>query len=445
MRTFSVETLFLLLCLWGPPGFSQQSTVVRVGVAILRTSARDVSVTDARDRIIKKLNQPKIYANKKITVRAIALDSSHISDALGEAKQKNCQYVLTSHLTDLLMRDRIMPSGDLQTHEIVTTASVEYEVYGVGSRAQYARGEESGEDSGSHRDAVRHAMDLIATDVVADLARGTAPAVPPESQPVQAELALSPHMIWVGEDPCGWLPGTLPHRDALHGACGFALSLKEKMPNFICDQETSRYLADESRPRDLIRAVLRYQDGDESFSDVKVNGRPVKEKAAHSVGLWSKGQFGGDLRAIFDSENKAAFQYSGEEQAGSHQAWVFHYRIARQNDPLWVLQGPDGMLAPAYSGELWLDQKTGAVVRFRSVAEDIPLSFAMQSADLAIDYESVKFADGSEFVLPAGSTVRTTSRGEEASRNVMKFQNCHKFRAKARMMLEAAGAAKGRQ
>jgi VWFA-related protein len=407
---------------------------------MLRTSATDVSVTEARDRIVKKLNRLKTDGNK-ITIRAIALDAWQIADALGEAKQKNCQYVLTSHLTSLLSQEKLM--SDLQTYETVTTANVEYEVYGVESRAQYAKGEKSAGDTTSHRDVVRQVIDLMARDVATDLMHGPMPSPPPAVQEAQSELQISPHMKWVGEDECGWLPGNLEHRDALHGACEFALSLKQRMPNFMCSQETSRYLADENVPRDLISAVLRYQGGEESFSEVKVNGKAVAEKDAHSVGLWSKGQFGGDLRAIFDSANKPVFEYSGEKEAGSYRAWVFHYRIAKQNDPLWVLQGPDGMLAPAYSGELWLDQKTGSVVRFRSAAENIPLSFAMQSAELAIDYQSVSFADGSEFMLPADSTIRTTYRGEDATRNVMKFENCHKFRAQARMVLQADSGGPG--
>jgi len=428
----------VLLRLWSVPGYSQQSTVVRIGVAILRTSARDVSVAEARNRMVKRLNQLKRGANSKIGIRAIALDSAHISDALGEAKQKDCQYVLTSHVTELLTEQKIMPAVDLQTldrPEIVVRANVEYELYRVGSQAEFAKGRASGEDAASHRGAVLGAMDVVAHDVVADLARGTSPEDAQQATQLPTAPEVSPHITWLGHDECGWLTGNLPHAEALHGACVFALSLKQKMPNFICDQQTSRYVADESVPRDLISASLRYQDGEESFSEVKVNGRPVPETAARSAGLWSKGEFGGDLRAIFDSENKAVFQYSGEEKSGSHGAWGFRYRIAKQIDPLWVLRGRDGEIAPAYSGELWLDQQTGAVVRFRSVAEDIPPSFAMQSAELAINYGSVKFADGTEFVLPSDSMLATKYRGEAEARNVMRFQNCHKFRAQARMVL----------
>jgi len=120
-----------------------------------------------------------------------------------------------------------------------------------------------------------------------------------------------------------------------------------------------------------------------------------------------------------------------------HTAWVFTYQIAKQNDPLWRLRTADRVIAPPYGGELWVDQKTGDLLRFRSVATDIPKDFPTQSADLQTDYENVAFADGSSFPLPLAATIATRQQGEESRRNVLQFRNCHKFRAKTRMLLEA--------
>jgi hypothetical protein len=50
------------------------------------------------------------------------------------------------------------------------------------------------------------------------------------------------------------------------------------------------------------------------------------------------------------------------------------------------------------------DQKTGQLVRFGSVATDIPPGFSMASAELRIDYVDVAFAGGSWFVLPSAFT-----------------------------------------
>ncbi|MGH9494940.1 MAG: VWA domain-containing protein, partial [Candidatus Sulfotelmatobacter sp.] len=85
------------------------------------------------------------------------------------------------------------------------------------------------------------------------------------------------------------------------------------------------------------------------------------------------------------------------------------------------------------------DQKTGRLLRFTSVAQEIPTTFAMAAASLVIDYDNVAFTDGSSFVLPADFTVNTTYRREEPTRNVVQFRNCHKFRAKTQIVLNVPG------
>jgi hypothetical protein len=59
----------------------------------------------------------------------------------------------------------------------------------------------------------------------------------------------------------------------------------------------------------------------------------------------------------------------------------------------------------------------------------------MQSAELLTDYDHITFGNGTAFVLPVTATVATRFRGEEATRNVVQFRNCQKFRAKSRIVL----------
>ena len=73
----------------------------------------------------------------------------------------------------------------------------------------------------------------------------------------------------------------VPHSEALRGVCEYAMSLPERMPNFICDQQTSRYRGDGKVPRDLITALVRYEDGNVSYTEIKLNG-----KAARAIADW---------------------------------------------------------------------------------------------------------------------------------------------------------------
>ncbi len=233
---------------------------------------------------------------------------------------------------------------------------------------------------------------------------------------------------------CKWLPSDIPHADALRGACEYAITLPERMPNFVCGQNTARYQGFSKAPIDLISASVRYEDGRESYSDIKVNGRPVSGGVDGNPGLRSTGEFAGNLRAVFNRPNHAQFAYLKEDRVGERAAWVFTYEIGEQKQPLWVLRAPNSILAPSYSGELWIDEKDGAVMRFRAVAKDLPQTFPMKNVDLQIDYDRILFGDGTDFVLPVESTLTNIYAGEKTSRNLVQFRDCHKFKATARIL-----------
>jgi len=255
----------------------------------------------------------------------------------------------------------------------------------------------------------------------------------PAHKPVEAVTFVA--------DSCAWLPADIPHAEAIVGVCQYAMSLPQKMPNFVCDQDASRYRGKNKVPFDLVTASVRYEDGNESYSEIKVNGLPAPTAITQRPGLWSTGEFGSNLRSIFDPQNEALFMFVRETKWGDRAAWIFAYRIVKQNSPLWRLHGGNEVLAPPYQGELWIDQKTGGLLRFSSVATDIPKTFPTAAAALQIDYADVPFADGSSFVLPADFTVTTSVRGQEAMRNLVQFRNCHKFRAKSRMVLSVPASA----
>ena len=438
-RTLLPPLLLVLFCL---PAFAQDKDAVRIGVAVLRSGTEKISVTEARDRLVKALNQQKPDKKLKLRVHAVALEASQGKIALAEAREKNCQFVLFSHLTDLLTSEKMVPNvttGNLDSVPAVT-AKLSYELDQTVDGAEFAIGSARVDDASSVRDAVMDTMTQLAVTVFAELKTGG--NVPhrefaPQDTTAAQKPAAKIDVAMIGTDFCKWLPTDVPHSDALRGICQYAMSLPQRMPNFICDQQTSRYRGDSKVPRDLITALVRYEDGNESYTEIKLNGKTAPSAITDSPGQWSTGEFGSNLRAIFDLRNQAVFEFSGVNNLNGHTAWVFTYQIAKQNDPLWRLRTADRVIAPPYGGELWVDQKTGDLLRFRSVATDIPKDFPTQSADLQTDYENVAFADGSSFALPVAASIATRQQGEELRRNVLQFRNCHKFRAKTRMLLEA--------
>jgi hypothetical protein len=88
---------------------------------------------------------------------------------------------------------------------------------------------------------------------------------------------------------------------ALQAACEYALSLRWKLPNVICEQVRDRYqegLTGGKEQENRVTAKLRYEDGKEEYSDVKLDGKPVKTTVEASGTIWSQGEFALDLRHI---------------------------------------------------------------------------------------------------------------------------------------------------
>lgn len=263
-------------------------------------------------------------------------------------------------------------------------------------------------------------------------------SIPSFSQKTQAPgTSAVPPVFTVNIDPCAWLPNDIPHAEALRGVCQFANTMAQKMPNFICDQDASRYRGKNKVPFDLITASVRYQDGREFYSKIQRNGQPVSASLSQSPGLWSTGEFGGNnLRSIFEPRNQAIFQFIKDGSDDGHPVWIFSYRILKQTVPLWRLHSAHQVLAPPYGGELWIDEQTGGILHFDSAAIQIPRGFGMEAASQAIDYQKVGFADGGSFLLPSSFVVATRYKDEEPTRNVVRFTNCHEFRATAHIVLD---------
>src|SRR5580704_9375054 len=323
-----LQRLFCL-CLFCLPAFSQEPAVVRIGVALPNVGSKDVSASELRTRLVKALSHKD--KKLKLLLQAVALDAVPGNKAIAEAREKNCLFVLYSQVRPVETSSKFQPAnGTPGEISAVAVATVEYQLRRAPDGASYSIGTAKGDGSISEREAIFDAVERIGGKVAADFKNGGNSNVPPV-EPAEAateQTSPGPGEVVTSADFCSWLPADIPHAGALRGVCEYAIALRHDMPNFICQQETSRYECHNRVPSDLITATVRYEDGNESYSDLKVNGRPVPDAMVKTAGLWSSGQFQGNLRAIFHQGNHAGFEFSGEKRLGEHAAWVFTYQIA---------------------------------------------------------------------------------------------------------------------
>jgi hypothetical protein len=229
---------------------------------------------------------------------------------------------------------------------------------------------------------------------------------------------------------CDALAKGTPHGDALRKVCEYAGSLPKRIPNFTCEQRTARYLDGEAA--DVVTAEVTYLDGKESYLNIKVDGQPVSDTTWLDSHTWSTGQFGADVRGVFDSSNTVRFQW--DNARSDRGILVFRYEIAQQDVPFWLVHSYGKVAAPPYHGELRIDKKTGELRQLQVETTVLPEDFPLRSADLLIDYGAVPFGDGTRFLLPLKTVVNASARGGRKNRNVLEFHNCHKFRAIAHIM-----------
>ncbi len=209
-------------------------------------------------------------------------------------------------------------------------------------------------------------------------------------------------------------------------------SFSATLPNYIATQFITRYQSD-SRPvnwhaLDVVSAEVVYEDGKESYRNVSVNGRQTHKGLEDTGGAWSTGEFGTMLRDLFASTTPASFRFARESAAAGLTVRVYEFEVPRPNSH-WHVETGGQSIVPAYRGSIWIDPRSGRVLRIETQARFLPSEFPLDTVETAVDYSGVRI--GSEqALLPVHAETLACQRGSnECSRNVIDFRNYHKYGA----------------
>jgi hypothetical protein len=170
-----------------------QPNVVRVGVPIMEnTSMRTINRKQQRDWLVRGF-QPEKKKKKKgtqpesIQVEAVALDSDSPADAIREARDKNCEYILYTNLVELrapgdprpqnqpnsasIGRDPLSVYPDPTTmQDPVHYAQVDYRLERVGGSSEALLASNvSGEEHSDENGTVERLLFLIVNSVKSEL------------------------------------------------------------------------------------------------------------------------------------------------------------------------------------------------------------------------------------------------------------------------------------
>jgi VWFA-related protein len=243
---------------------------------------------------------------------------------------------------------------------------------------------------------------------------------------------------------CSGLTGKEVHASSLAAVCEFALDLRKKLSNVICERKTRRYWTTRSASvddafyiehSDVVTVNVSYRDGQEFYSDVRVDGRPVSVNASEPSGIWSHGEFATMLASIFAPASKAPFHYLKETKLHSIPALVLDFKVAAQNNRFYFLESRDKIWFPEYGGKIWVDARTPSLLRLEletTYMQDYPITRTKDE----IDYSNLLLGDGTSMVLPTNShAVICESGNRNCASSMIKFTNWHRFRATTKIVV----------
>ncbi|MBZ5673371.1 MAG: hypothetical protein LAP61_03925 [Acidobacteriia bacterium] len=218
-----------------------------------------------------------------------------------------------------------------------------------------------------------------------------------------------------------------------------ALAYSATLPNYLVQQMTTRYQSD--RPKagwtalDIVTADLTYQDGRESYKNIKVGNKSVNTSMDEIPGTRSTGEFSTLLEQLFEA-GAAKFRPGGQDTIHNRPALVYSFEVTRELSR-WRIEAPSQLYYPATKGSVWIDKETSRVLRIEQQGKGMPALFPFDTIETSVDYDFIRLGTSGPYLLPVESEVLSCQRGTSiCSRNKIEFRNYRKFGAETNITFD---------
>ncbi len=207
-------------------------------------------------------------------------------------------------------------------------------------------------------------------------------------------------------------------------------SFSSTLPNYVCQQSTTRYVQESKQTgwqaQDVVTAQVIYENGRENYRDITVGGKKTNKSMLEVGGSTSTGEFATTLRSLFSPGSRASFRMKQSTRLGQSEAAIYDFKVALNNSD-WQIRVGGQTLRPAYSGSVWIDKNTAEVRRIEMEADDVPTDFPLDAVEWAVDYDKVMLS-GASFFLPTHAENLGCQRGSSiCMKNAIDFRNYHKY------------------
>jgi hypothetical protein len=229
---------------------------------------------------------------------------------------------------------------------------------------------------------------------------------------------------------CQSLTMSDPRLGLLARACEFALNFRRQLPDFICEQTTTT-----SHSKATMNAQVTFEKGHEHYSHLTLDGKPLEENSSmvKAMEFISTGELGSNLVDLFRLPRAPEFRFRKKEEFGHTPALLYDFHIPADRNRSWALRDSRGVTVfPEYKGQIWLERKTGQLLRLVFRAVNLPTDFDFRDAVITSDYNYVAIAGAGTFLLPSRSTTkaclqRLSPEDTQCRTNVLVFHDCRKF------------------
>jgi len=184
----------------------------------------------------------------------------------------------------------------------------------------------------------------------------------------------------------------------------------ERLPNFRAREVTSMFHSTSKKtkwvPNGVIAADVAYEGGQESYSEIQVDGkRPGNAPAIGDAeymrsfnNAWSTGDFEGIAHCVFSGLEDSDFHKTKTEHGDDGDVVVYDFAGGRASTCV-AVRSASQIAYPSYRGSLKVKAQTKEVVHVELEATEMPKGFPLDRADRSVDFGAVQI--GTErYLLP---------------------------------------------
>jgi VWFA-related protein len=234
----------------------------------------------------------------------------------------------------------------------------------------------------------------------------------------------------------------------LADATKYALTYRDSLPNFMCEQMTDRYIyrvnlagTGQWNHKDKFTERLTYFEHEENriLLELEQNGSTSSHDTENTSGAISDGEFSFTLSGVFRPSAKADFQWKETGVLGDGTVQVFDYRVAPEHSTFYLRARSNDVITIGYHGQVYIDTVTRMVRRITKAADNVPPKYPIQAALVSVDYDFVVLNDH-DYMLPISAQVLLKKGRKELDRNEIEFRNFRRFGSNMRVVNDGSVA-----